>query len=228
MTALTAVVASTGGNTLAQGPARLAGPKLVVAPEFEPERLPIAFGEEKPVAMFTVGGPTRATSLAYSPDGRTLASAGYGLALWDLRVALEPNPDEGHLYTVNSLAYSPDGRTLASGSADRTVKLWDLEGRRPKATLHGHDEGIVRLAYAPDGRSLASGDEGGVIKVWDASRAGILATFRGHSTPINALVYSPDGKTIASGSGYSDEAGCRVSRRRHPVGFAILFTKYDE
>ena len=66
--------------------------------------------------------------LAFSPDGKTLASAtGSGIALLDMSTFQVKKSLSGHTDRVNSVAFSPDGRTLASGSADGTVLIWEVE-----------------------------------------------------------------------------------------------------
>ena len=90
------------------------------------------------------GHEDRVFSVAFSPDGQTLAS-GSGdstIRLWDLRQpAAAPTVLRGHEHWVLSVAFSPDGQTLASGSADNTIRLWDL--RQPAVVpteLHGHEK----------------------------------------------------------------------------------------
>ena len=72
-------------------------------------------------------GHTRfVTSVAYSPDGSTLASGSYNgtIRLWDVLTGKHQQSLEGHADRIFSLAFSPDGRTLASASRDGTIYLW--------------------------------------------------------------------------------------------------------
>jgi WD40 repeat protein len=114
-------------------------------------------------------------TLAFSPDGQTLATGGKDKAviLWDTPSARETARLHGHTADVYSLAFSPDGRTLASGGADSTVRLWDIAAEREAATLTGHSGKIVQVLFSPDGLTLASCAElaGGNYEVflWSAT-----------------------------------------------------------
>jgi WD40 repeat protein/energy-coupling factor transporter ATP-binding protein EcfA2 len=107
------------------------------------------------------GGPVR--SVAFSPDGRTLASgtqAG-GVLLWDAmhRKRLGP-PGFAHRDVVQALAFSPDGRTVASGGFDGRVVLWDAGSGRLLGAPLGIDAQPSRIwsvAFSPDGRTLVAG-----------------------------------------------------------------------
>ena len=119
------------------------------------------------------------STVVFSPDGHTLASAdwSYSITLWDVATgkALLAIPGQNEAFT--SLAFSPDGRTLASGCDDNTIKLWDVTTGKLLATLAGHTDSLISVAFSPDGRSLASGSFDNTVKLWDVASGKLLNTF---------------------------------------------------
>ncbi|MBS9385956.1 MAG: TonB family protein [Dolichospermum sp. BR01] len=141
-------------------------------------------------------------SVAYSPDGQTLASGSYDntIKLWDVKTGNLLQTLTGHSDYVNSVAYSPDGQTLASGSFDDTIKLWDVKTGNLLQTLTGDSSSVNSVAYSPDGQTLASGSHDNSIKLWNVKTGNLLQTLSGHSDCVWSVAYSPDGQTLASGS----------------------------
>jgi WD40 repeat protein len=150
-------------------------------------------------------GDAGVATVAFSPDGRTLATAGDDnkVTLWDRqrREPLEPQLT-GHEGEVISLAFSPDGRTIVTGSGDSTVRLWDVQGRRPLGPpLTGHAQRVQAVAFSPNGRTVASGAQDATVRLWDVEgRRQLGPPLQGHTDVVRSVAFSPDGRTLASGS----------------------------
>ena len=143
------------------------------------------------------------STLAFSPDGRTIVSGAGGgwsgvkswkLNLWDV-VTKEKIATYGGCN--NSVAFSPDGKTIASGFS-ASVYLWEAITGQELARLR-HAKTVNSIAFSPDGNLLASGGDDNVIKIWDLVTGQVIHTLT-HKSWVYSVAFSPDGKTIASGS----------------------------
>ena len=108
-------------------------------------------------------------SVAFSPDGKTLASGGGDnvIHLWDVETGKRKMTLVGHTNGVFSLAFSPDGETLASGSVDSDIRLWDPHTGELKKTLTGHSAWVRSIAFSSDGKTLVSGSDDGSVLLWE-------------------------------------------------------------
>jgi len=158
------------------------------------------------LTTFLHGHTDRVRSVAFSPDGNTLASGGSEdntIILWDVATG-QPigQPLTAHTNWVNSVAFSPDGKLLASGSEDRTIILWDTATGQPIGQpLTGHTDLVRGITFSPDGKLLASASYDGTIILWDVTaRQPLSPPLIGHTDKVLSVAFSPDGKTLVSGS----------------------------
>ncbi|MDE0323976.1 MAG: sigma-70 family RNA polymerase sigma factor [Candidatus Poribacteria bacterium] len=140
-------------------------------------------------------------TVAFSPDGATLASAGRDktVKLWDVSTGQNVRTLE-HMKPVADVAFSPDGKTLAAGRVGGEIELWDVSTGQNLATFGKHKGAVFSVAFSPDGTTLASGTGFGEIKLWDIETGQEIATLDGHTGIAFSVAFSPDGKTLASGS----------------------------
>ncbi len=177
--------------------------------------------------------------LAFSPDGKLLASAGYDrlIKLWDLTAGKPLHVLKDHSDSLYSLAFSPDSKLLASGGADRAVKVWDVATGNRLYTLGESTDWVYAVAWSPDGKHLAAAGVDRSIRVWEVDRAGgrITASVFAHEGPVSRLVYSRDGKTLYSlsedGSAKAWDAATMVERKvyaRQPETPLVLALSPDQ
>src|SRR5439155_3306103 len=144
-------------------------------------------------------------SVAYSPDGRWVATGSEDIILWDVATQTKFLRLEQPA-TVRSLAYSPDGRWLVSGHGDGSILVWDAIEHAKLANLKEHSGRVHSVAFSRDGARLASGSEDCSIVIWNTQRGVKEAVLLGHETRVTAVAFSPDGKLVGS----SDLAGTSI------------------
>lgn len=139
--------------------------------------------------------------LAFSPDGRTLASTSLdgSVRIWDISQGSETisvtSPVAGFGTRVT---YSPNGQEFATSGGDGTVTLWNSETGEPRLRF-GHEQEVLSLAYSPDGGRIVTGSLDETIIIWDTAAGNKLLTLPGHVEGVRDVAFSPDGELIASG-----------------------------
>jgi WD40 repeat protein/tRNA A-37 threonylcarbamoyl transferase component Bud32 len=146
--------------------------------------------------------PDGVYSMAWSPDGRMIATGGWDrvLRLWDAKSGRPLRVLAGHTDGVTGAAFSSDSKLVASCGYDRTVRIWDAAKGAPLHVLVGHTGPVVQVTFSPDGKLLASVSHDRRARLWDVATGAPLAVLDDHGGFAYGAAFSPDGKLLATTS----------------------------
>ena len=168
---------------------------------------------QKPELIVQTGHTNAVTSVAFSPDGKFIAS---GSLDWSTKIWDAGSGKELRTYTstnIFSVAFSPDGRMLASAGSDTVVHVYDITNNTKIGSIHG-DNMVQGLVFNPDGSILATGHgyplwykemtnietADCAVRLWDTKTFTLIKEFTGHSQLVTSIAFSSDGKHAASAS----------------------------
>src|SRR5262249_6355922 len=138
--------------------------------------------------------------IAFSPDGRTLAGAGFFkdklVGIVDVQTGKRVQSLAGHTeWETDAVAFSPDGQLLASAGADKQILVWELATGKLRHRLADQPFRVPALAFSPDSATLAGGGDK-TIRLWDMATGRLRKSLKGHRDWVCTLAFAPDGKTI--------------------------------
>lgn len=149
-----------------------------------------------------LGHQVPVNAIAFSPDGRLLASASWDntVRIWDTTTGVAVRTLQGHQNMVNAVAFSPVGGLLASASLDGTMRLWDSATGNLVRLLGQNSNIVTAVTFSPDGRLLASAAMDGRVALWDPATGTAVRIIDADALRSPAIAFSPDGRVLASAS----------------------------
>ncbi|HJS50957.1 MAG TPA: protein kinase, partial [Pyrinomonadaceae bacterium] len=184
---------------------------LTGAMAFSPNSKTVATGNKQTIKLWdvekrfeiaTLYGPTRNVgSIAFSPDGRKLASSGGWenvARVWNVPTRETRGILRGHSAAIIGLSFSHDNKLIASASQDKTAKIWDVQTETDIRTLVGHTDHVNSTSFSKDARILATASQDGKVRLWDVVSGRKRQEFDTRKSGAGAIL-TPDGTKIATG-----------------------------
>ncbi|MCH8886841.1 MAG: caspase family protein [SAR324 cluster bacterium] len=164
----------------------------------------------------------RVQGVAFSPDGKTVASVSLDrtFKVWDVEsgnLIVSSKRVHSRMYAV---AFSPDGALALTGNRDGTIGYWNPKTALLDSTLKAHRKVINSVAFSPDGKLAVTASDDETVKIWDVANQALYRVLKGHGDDVYSAVFSPDGKLVASASDdktviiWNVESGERVDTLR--------------
>ena len=169
--------------------------------------------------------PPRSAAVAFSPDGKRLASISRGLArggrsvpgevlIWDLSsgqpvLTLPGRTERDGESGLANVTFSPDGQRLAT-SEGRIVRFWTAATGQEILTPRSLEGFVTHMAYSPDGKRLAAAGQDGSVTIWDTATGEACLTLRGSTGTVRGLTFSPDGRRLVTAAGGTNKGGERL------------------
>jgi WD40 repeat protein len=177
---------------------------ITVHPLAPPSPLPLQASDEESLAwqqeaqVIYQGHSDKVHSLAWSPDGRLIASSSLDetIHVWESNSGKHILTYRSNSLQPQAMAWSPDGTLIAStgGLLSETVQIWDAKTGQESANYavyHEHSETINALAWSEDGQYIASASEDRTVQVWGVRSGRAVFTYRGHALPVKTLAWLP-------------------------------------
>jgi WD40 repeat protein len=173
---------------------------LAVAPHEAPPATTTTVNNKR--ALIFTGHLAAVNAVAWSPDGKLLASASDDTYVQVFEVATGKRRVvyTGHAKEVATVAWSPNGRLIASAGQDGMVHVWDAATGKNMLLYKGHSNRVNSVSWSTDGQAIASGSEDKTVQVWNSTSGNLLFNFTGHTSGVLCVGWQPDNSSVASGS----------------------------